>query len=397
MSGLLACIQKDIRLLIGNGRRTFFMLFFMVLLILAIFFGMADVADRRTQVATFSIAFRDLDETIMSRILIDQIKEIEIFENIYLATNESDDILFHEYGVAAVMTLPRNFFYSLYDMRNYTIEVSLNGSMPLESSIFQSLIKSIMDIISENQQMTWVVHHLKYGDLDQGKRDQLYQQASLMIIQDALGRQGVFEASRTITDDFTNRALFLYSSILSMFLMFIPLCILKTLPEELRIGILPRYKVKGGSLVGFILSKGLAAFLICLPIWLLLTFTIFPFSPFFALILFIVCYLAAFVLFLLISLLVQEAARSQLVGNIVLLIFMLVGGGLYPLQLLPSSLQVFSQFTIPYYMIMSLTSLSLGFEFGRVMVMLFPIMAFIFLGLLLIVVVLKRKDYTSSL
>jgi len=392
MSELFACIQKDIRLLIGNGRRTFFMVFFMALLALAIFFGMADMADRRVQVATFSIAFRDYDDTIMSRILIDQIKDIELFDNVFIATDESDDVLFEEYGVAAVMTLPRNFFYSLYDMRNYTIEISLNGEMPLEASIFQSLIISIMDIISENQQMMWMVHTLMYGDLDQTRRNELYQQASMMIIQDTLGRQGVFETSRIVADDITHRVLFLYSSIISMFLMFIPLCILKTVPEELRIGILPRYKVRGGSLGGFILAKGLAAFLICLPIWLLLTFAIFPFSMAFAFLLFLVCYLAAFILFLLISIIVRESARSQLVGNTVLLIFMLVGGGLYPLQLLPPSLQVFSQFTIPYYFVMSLTGMNLGFDFLGIMTLLSPIIAFIIVGALLVVFMLKKEE-----
>ena len=397
MSGLLACIQKDIRLLIGNGRRTFSMLLFMTLLIVAILFGMVDVADRRTQVTSFSIAIRDLDDTIMSRILIDQIKNIDLFDNVYLVENKSDELLFAEFNVAAVMTLPHNFFYSLYDMRNYTIDISLNGQMPLESSIFQSLILSIMDIISENQQMTWVVHRLKFGELDSTRMNELYQQASMMIIQDALGRQGVFEVARTVTDDITNRIIFLYSSIISMFLMFIPLCILKTLPEELRIGILPRYKVKGGSLAGFILSKGLAAFLVCLPVWLLLTFTLLPLSPGFALLMFTLCYLAAFTLFLLISILVKDPAQSQLIGNIVLILFMLVGGGLYPLQLLPSSMQMFSQFTIPYYFIMSLTSLSMGFDAKSIITLLYPIMGFTIVGLLLVSLTLKGKNTYNNL
>jgi len=374
MNGLFACVQKDIRLLVGSGRRAIVMLLLPLLLVAVMFFGMADMANQRTQVASFPIAVRDLDNTIMSRMLIDQMRNIELFDTIYLVDGESDAHLFAEDGVAAVMTLPRNFFYSLYDMQNYTVDVALHANMPLETTLFRSIFSSVIDIISENQQMMWAVHTLQHGELDDAARAALYEQASLMIVHDTLGRQSIFSPEQTIIDDATNTAVFLYGAILSLFLLFIPLCILKTLPEEVRIGILPRYRAKGGSLPGFVASKGLAALLICFLIWMLLTIMLFPFSFGNVFLLFLLCFFASFSLYLLISAIVREPARSQLVGNIVLLVFMVLGGALYPIQMLPAALQTLSRFTIPYYLGMGLTGISLGFSTGGILAMTWPLL-----------------------
>ena len=396
MNELFACIRKDVRLLIGSGRRTIVMLFLPVLLTMVMFFGMADMVSQRTQIPSFSIAIRDLDNTLMSRMLIDQVNSVELFDTVHQVSGESDAHLFAEYGVAAVLTLPKDFFFSLYDMRNYTVEIALNANMPLETAIFRSIISSVMDIISENQQMMWAVHTLQHGELDAAARAELYRQASLHIIQDALGRQGVFSPEQTIVSDATEIALFLYGSILSMFLMFIPLCILKTLPEEMRIGILPRYVAKGGSLLGFILSKGLTAFLICFVVWTVLTMLIFPFSYLDAFLLFFICYLASFALYLLISAVVQIPSRSQLIGNMILLLFMTLGGGLYPIQLLPEAVQALSRFTIPYYLGMGLTGIGLGFSTASILAMTWPLLAAACAcALLALLLLYKGRNYSK--
>jgi len=373
MKGLLACIQKDIRLLIGSGWRAFAMLLLPVLLTLAMFLGMADIANQRAYIESFPIAIRDLDDTLMSRILINQLHDIELFDAIHPVGQVRDEEIFAELGVVGILTIPQDFFFSLYDMRNYTVEIALNGNMPLETTIFQSLVSSVMDIISENQQMTWAVHTFAYGELDQARRNELYQQASLRIVEDVLGRQGVFDRERVVLDEATDTAVFLYGSILSIFLMFIPLCILKTLPEEMKIGILPRYIARGGSLWGLLLSKSLAAFLICLPIWMLLTIFLFPLSWSKALGLFLCCFVASFALFFFISTIVPSPARSQLVGNVILLLFMVLGGALYPLQLLPENLQMISRFTIPYYFTMGLTGIRLELPLMSMLRMLMPL------------------------
>jgi len=329
----------------------------------------------------------------MSRMLIDQISSVELFDTVYRVTDESDESLFAERGVAAILTLPQDFFFSLYDMRNYTVDVALHANMPLETALFRSMISSIMDIISENQQTMWAVHTLQHGELDAAARAELYHQASFLIVQDALGRQGVFSPQETAVDEAANAAVFLYSSILSLFLLFIPLCILKTLPEELRIGILPRYLAKGGSLIGFLLSKGLAALLICFLVWLLLTILIFPFSYGKAFFLFLLCFFASFSLFLLISAIIREPSRSQLVGNMILLLFLVLGGGLYPIQLLPTTLQAFSRLTLPYYLGMGLTGIGLGFPISSILLMTWPLLlaACVCTGLALLLLLGRRR------
>ena len=400
MIRLLSCIQKDIRLLIGSGLRTVVTLLLPVLLIIVMFFGMGHVANQRTQLPTFSIAVIDLDQTLMSAILIGQLGEIELFDRIiriepreeeilshrraledYPPSDEppldmfffDPEILFDEYHLAAILTIPKDFFFSLYDMRNFTVEIILNGNMPLESSIFQSLTTSIMDIISENQQTMWAVHHLRYGELDQVRRAELFRQASFLIVEDALGRQGVFAPDQVLVDDATSGAIFLYGSIMILFLLYIPLSILKTLPEELALGILPRYLAKGGSMASFISSKLITAFFLCFGIWMILTVAIFPFSIWKAFMIFLICFLGSFSLFLFLSSLIKESYHSQIVGNIILLLFMILGGGLYPLQMLPDTLHIFSRFTISYYFMIGLSALGLDFPLTSILVLMLPV------------------------
>ena len=391
MNRLLSCIQKDIRLLVGSGARTVTTLLLPVLLILVMFFGLSDIANQRAQLSPFSIAVRDLDQTPMSAILIGQLSNIELFETIYHVSDQDDMVIFEEYHVAAILTIPKDFFFSLYDMRNFTVEIGLNGNMPLESSIFQSLTTSIMDIIRENQQTTWAVYHLKYGELDAQQRNQLFQMASLHILEDALGRGGIFAPEQILTDDASSAALFLYGSIMVLFLLYIPLIILKTLPEELALGILPRYIAKSGSITSFILSKGIAAFSICLGMWLLLTLAIFPFSSSKAFFLFVVCFLGGFSLFLFSSTIIKNSSHSQIVGNVILLLFMVLGGGLYPIQMLPESLHIFSRFTISYYFMIGLTGISLNFSFSRIFMMILPVLVMSILFILASLLLLKNK------
>jgi hypothetical protein len=355
------------------------------------FFGLSDIANQRTHLPTFSVAIRDLDQTPMSLTLIAQVANIELFESIYSVDEGEDEDVFSEYNVAAILTIPKDFFFSLYDMRNFTVEIALNGNMPLESSIFQSLTTSIMDIISENQQTTWAVHHLQYGELDDMARAELFRQASFYIVEDTLGRDGVFAPEQTLIDDAASTALFLYGSIMILFLLYIPLSILKTLPEELALGILPRYIAKGGSTVNFILSKGFAAFFICFGVWLLLTLAIFPFSLLKAFLLFLVCFLGAFSMFLFFSTIIKDSSHSQIVGNIILLLFMILGGGLYPIQMLPEALHIFSRFTISYYFMMGLTSIGFGFSLARIFLMVLPVFLVAILFTLISFLLLRNR------
>ena len=391
MSRLLSCVQKDLRLLIGSGTRTMVTLLLPVLLILVMFFGMSDIANQRTQLPTFSVAVRDLDQTPMSAILIGQITNIELFDTVYHVNDQESEAIFDNYHVAAILTIPKDFFFSLYDMRNYTVEIALNGNMPLENSIFQSLTTSIMGIISENQQTTWAVYHLKYGELDGAQRAQLFHQASLYIVEDALGRGGVFAPEQILTDDASSTALFLYGSIMILFLLYIPLSILKTLPEELTLGILPRYIAKGGSIASFILSKVFVAFFICFGLWLLLTLAIFPFSVLKAFLLFFVCFLGGFSMFLFLSTIIKDSSHSQMVGNIILLLFMVLGGGLYPIQMLPDTLTIFSRFTISYYFMIGLAGIGLDFSFARIFTMVLPVMMVSLLFILTSLLLLKNR------
>ena len=60
-----------------------------------------------------------------------------------------------------------------------------------------------------------------------------------------------------------------------------------------------------------------------------------------------VLFVFSFAFFLFVGCASGSAATAQLVGNIIMLLMLTLGGGLYPLQLMPDALQKIGAFTVP--------------------------------------------------
>ena len=325
---LFACIKKDIRLVFGKGWRSILFLFVPILLLLVMMLFMGQMADAGTATDPFTIAIRDEDDTIMSKTLIHQLRAVRLFDTVRSAGSASDEELLRD-GCAAVITIPRDFFYDLYDMQDTDVVITLNGSMPKESAIVRSAVASLAGILEQNQRIYYA-----------------YSEAS---VTDALNRLDYFSLASLYGEKAQARMVFFAAGICSVLLLFVPLCVLRSLHEEQEMGIQARFASSGGSPFVLLFAKYCAALiLVAFTAAPLLIVTGIPHAE--KLILPLLCLMSAsFLLFYLIGTLCGSTERAQLIGSVLLLLMLILGGGLFPYRLLPEQIRFASASTIPYY------------------------------------------------
>lgn len=143
-----ACVRKDICLFSSAAGIACLLLPFIAACLLA--FGLNDALAAENVIEPFPVAVIDRDETVMSRMLIGQLRRIELFSEIRCVSGSKFDSAFRTAedaapivdfeedmlaGCAAAVTIPKDYFYSVYYMDEGKVDAWLNGEMPLESEL----------------------------------------------------------------------------------------------------------------------------------------------------------------------------------------------------------------------------------------------------------------------
>ena len=338
-----ACLKKDIRLLTGGGLRSLLFLALPVALVFLMMFGMSGVASGDAKVESFSIAVRDNDDTVMSRLLMTQLDSVSIFDKVIRAGDAADEELL-EQGCAAIVTIPKDLFYDLYDMEDTDVIIALNSNMPAQADMVRSAFSSLVGVLEENQRLYYAAARIRYGDLGDEQMREIYHDYSNASAEDVLGRLTLFDLTQGYEREYDAKKLFFGASVISMF---IPLSMLRSVPEELEDGLSARYKAAGGSLISVMLSKLVICFVMTfIPVVLMILIlglgklgVLLPTL--------LVLFAVSFAFFLFIGCVSKNASTAQLLGNIAMLLMLTLGGGLLPASLLPGSLGKISKYTLP--------------------------------------------------
>lgn len=345
MNSLLANLKKDFRLLTCRGG--WLGLVLPVLVLLAGLAGLGGPALQRNGLQPFLIAVRDEDGTPMSRSLTDALSKLDIVDGVVRAGAESDDELFGR-GCAAVLTLPKDFFYNIYDLENSPVTLVQNSALPVQATVFTTMISSVLDIIRSDQAAALAVR----GDTPPD--DAFYEALGRQIFDDAMGRQNALGTVQTGWDEAAAKKLFVFSCAAALTLLFCPLCVLKTLPEEMSLGVLRRAGPSRGRAASLAAAKVLCAFLVCGVLCAGLARAAgLALGPGQVLSLGL-AFFAGFGFFALLSLLLGSAARTQLAGNTLILASLVLGGALYPVQVLPRFWQAAARLCLPYWLLAGL-------------------------------------------
>ena len=338
MRCFFSCLVKDVRLFFS--RKSAVLVLVLPILLLAVLIpGFAETTSARTYVRPFRFAVCDLDDSVMSRSLISQLRQFELFEEIASVREVNSAESWFGQGYAALVTIPDNFFYAMYDMENLAVNIEFNPEMPTESAVLKAVFSSVTDIVAAEQKARLTEFRLQIQAGLNPDRQELYYESANYELKRALSRRNVFSDYQLIEDYTENSLKAAYATVTAMLCMLIPLCVLRGLPEELLMGIVDRLRCSGKGLYTLLLSKYFAALILfLLPFAIISAAAGLNQSPS-AYISALTLFSFSFALFGIISISTSNASKAQLIGNILVVLFLLTGGALYPYQMLPRFVQ----------------------------------------------------------
>lgn len=379
MNGFLAALKKDMCLFFRKGG-LFSLLFPLLLLPLFLFFFRGSSGGLQA----FPVSVIDEDETLMSKTLIRQMEEVELFSEVHKISREdiSEEL---EKGSVGVLRIPKDFFYTAYRFQGEPVELILNERRATESAILESVFTSIMKIMEKEQEMSLAVFHTAYGEkLSASEEEELYHRASERLLNSVLKRQLIFQNEEIGANVALALVMRIASALLFLFLSFISLSMVSAVPEEEKKGIVSRFRQMGGR--GFYLSKFLLLFLLSLPalsLSLLFLYRGFALPP--ELLLFFALYynlslLGFYLFFWGIFSFIREERLAKNFSVCLIFLLLLFTGRLFSAGRLPFSLARFSPISINAVL---LEGLRRGYSPARLMPFVLPLGLFLLLGILL--------------
>lgn len=379
MNGFLAALKKDMCLFFRKGG-LFSLLFPLLLLPLFLFFFRGNSGGLQA----FPVSVIDEDETLMSKTLIRQMEEVELFSEVHKISREdiSEEL---EKGSVGVLRIPKDFFYTAYRFQGEPVELILNERRATESAILESVFTSIMKIMEKEQEMSLAVFHTAYGEkLSASEEEELYHRASERLLNSVLKRQLIFQNEEIRANVAFALVMRIASALLFLFLSFISLSMVSAVPEEEKKGIVSRFRQMGGR--GFYLSKFLLLLLLALPalaLSLLFLYKAFALLP--ELLLFFALYynlslLSFYLFFWGIFSFIREERLAKNFSVCLIFLLLLFTGRLFSAGRLPFSLARFSPISINAVL---LEGLRRGYSPARLMPFVLPLGLFPLLGILL--------------
>ena len=248
MNGFFAALKKDFSLFFR--KRGLFSLLFPLLLLplfLAFFQGGSG------QILSFPVSIIDEDETLMSKTLIRQMEEVELFSEVHKISREEISAEL-EKGSVGILRIPKDFFYTAYRFQGEPVELILNEKRPTEAAILESVFTSVMQIMEKEQETSLAVFHTAYGETLSAKQEEvLYEKASERLLSAVLKRQLIFQDEEIKANLELALLMRIFSALLFLFLSFVSLSVISAVPEEEKKGIVARFRQMRGK--GFYLSK----------------------------------------------------------------------------------------------------------------------------------------------
>ena len=267
----------------------------------------------------------------------------------------------------------------------------LNEGMGLEAALFRSIFCSVMDIIGANQAAERGLFAFCYGEDAAAYAQEMYEEASALLLRDALSWQGIFDSQPLPADLAGTLMRRLTAGVLAVVAILFSVAAVKTLPEERRQMALPRYRALGGSPWAFPASKLIIALVLFLAVIVPIQAAFFRESGGTFLLTALIILAGAFGMVLAMGAWLDgKAVRYG--GNLFLLISLVLGGSLWPVNQLPPGLAVLSRLTLPYYAGLGLSLAAGGAEAAEITGAMLPALLLGALGGGLAAVGLLRGD-----
>ncbi|HHV96751.1 MAG TPA: ABC transporter permease [Clostridiaceae bacterium] len=357
-------IKNDLKLFFSDWKAV--ILFFgLPIAFVSIFISsLSPLLDMNRFVDSFNIALVDKDDTVESRVLINQFissqsaeYDIDSTRNpiSFIKTDEASAMdMLNNGDVAGVIIIPEGFVYSMSIGENKPLKVITDSSRPLYALFIKNYMESYANIISaaQNGIMTAYVYYDKFVS---GKEfyDEKYADVVTSFSLKALSKNDLFVNKEVSYIPNVTKYEYFTAALLVVFIMFSGIMGIKFTASEKLHGISDRLSVSPLKDAELILARFITVFILSLlqffalivPAGLIFKIYLNA-SPVYMLIMFVTTVFTVSACAIFVAVISPTPAAADLAGSLGTLLMAAIGGSIYPLTSLPDGIKSLSYLTI---------------------------------------------------
>ncbi|MDR5658360.1 ABC transporter permease [Serpentinicella sp. ANB-PHB4] len=362
MKQTLLIAFKDLKIISKDLKRSFMITLVSILLIITIASGLQVLFKEGIFINKMDVILVNQDTHPLSHFLIDQITEDENVTSI-LNIIELDDHLEAEESVRkneviAGIIIPSGFVNSLEVGTNYPLKLYTNNFNPIYSQMIESMLDSYMKSVSAGQSAVNAVWDY-YGKMEI-PREQKIRKIDTVVnditLRAFLTRNNIFYKETIENVNSIDSVRYYFFSILIIMMMLLSIAGLKELVIEKKQMVFQRLRLIGVGEIRYLLGKKLAIIMKVLVqssllIILATTYISEGLSTelFLMIILLITMLVTTVSMGLLAAVIINCEERFVGIGNSLVLIMAIVGGGIIPSIYLPQQFNLVSKLMINYW------------------------------------------------
>ncbi len=221
MGVFIALVKKDIKLVFADVKAVVMMIF-VPFLFIALFSGVADsLMEDAHFIKPFDIAVADKEDSVMTRILIEQLKGTGMFSNLITADEDTCRRMVSGNEVAAAVVIPEDFTSSIDMGENKPVEVIGNLKQSFRARIVYNIIDSASTLVCAGQaSMNTVYHYDKEAGIRNRELWDRFQETADQMLRFAVTRRSFFAETAGVRVFDVTPGEYMTAALLSVFLMF---------------------------------------------------------------------------------------------------------------------------------------------------------------------------------
>jgi len=354
MTSFAALLKNDIKLFLKDWKVCVLLLITPLLFIAFFTYSLTPYLDKTSFIEPFPLAVVDLEGTTISRMLIKQVEEIDIFSEILILDEEEAIKKLSEKEVGAVVILPEDLSASVAMGENKPVTVIGSSAMPLRAYVVKNIVQSAANIVSSGQSAIITIYHYdRKAGLSGEELDTRFNEAVADYFIEALARGKVFSETGEQVQFSVTPAEYFTAALITVFMMFAGMPGMKMLVSERSLGIAKRLSGSPVKTWQVILSKLLVSSLVLvLEFGVIAVFTSRVFNNYWGASLKHILMLVGGIIIAVSAWSVFAAsvstspASADIIGNLGVLLMAVAGGNIYPLSSMPRIFKAISKFTI---------------------------------------------------
>jgi len=354
MTSFAALLKNDIKLFIKDWKVCVLLLITPVIFIAFFTYSLTPYLNKTSFIEPFPVAVVDLEGTTVTRMLIKQVEEIDVFSEILLLEEDEAIKKLADKEVGAVIILPEDLSVSVSYGENKPVTVIGNSEMPLKAYVVKNIIQSAANLVSSAQSAIITIY--RYDEMAGLSGEELevkYNNAIADYFVEALSRSKVFTETEEEMQFTLTPAEYFTAALIVVFMMFAGMPGMKMLVSERSEGITKRLSASPVKMWKVILSKLLVSSLVLvIEFGVIVLFTSKVFSNYWGapvknilmLVGGIIVAVSAWSVF--VAAISTTPASADIIGNLGVLLMAVAGGNIYPLSSMPKFVKGISKLTI---------------------------------------------------